>query len=326
METIKKALKEKKFDNLYFFYGEEVYLSNFYVDALKKQIVENEEFNYTRLFCDELNRFQESVEAMPVFSDKRMVVVSSRDFSAEIKEDSYKLLEEMLEDMPDFAYVVFVCGNIKKTSKIFKLLNSKCTTCVFERQKPASLISWICNIFNKKGYQIDRDTASCLLEFSGPDMTKLLSEIEKLSAYELKTKKITTSSIEAIVTRTIDSKVFELLDAVMYQNKDLAFEILNSLMREKEEPVYINGALMRNISGVLQYKILKSEGKSVSAISEKMSLRPFTQKKYAEFDKKFSEKFLEQMLKSCAYCDIGFKTGEMDGYTGLCMLIGSMCK
>ena len=42
----------------------------------------------------------------------------------------------MLEDMPPYTYVVFVCGSIKKTSKIYKLLSSKCTTCVFEKQKP----------------------------------------------------------------------------------------------------------------------------------------------------------------------------------------------
>ena len=324
METIKKALKDKKFDNLYFFYGEETYLSNFYVDAVKKALIENDEFNYTRLFCDELDRFQESVEAMPVFEERRMVVVTSRDFSAEIKEDNYKLLEEMLEDMPDYTYVIFVCGAIKKTSKIFKLLSSKCTTCVFDKQKAPSLISWICNVSKKNGYEIDKDTASFLLEYAGSDMTKLLKELEKLMAYELKTKQITEESIKAVVTRTIDSQVFELLDAVMYKNKDKAFDILNQLMREKEEPVYINGGLMRNISGVLQYKILKAEGNPISAISEKMALRPFTQKKYAEFEKKFSENFLQEMLSSCADCDIGFKTGEMDGYTGLSLLIGQL--
>ena len=179
METIKKALKDKKFDNLYFFYGEEVYLSNFYVNALKKELIENDEFNYTRLFCDELERFQESVEAMPVFEERRMVVVTSRDFSAEIKEDNYKLLEEMLEDMPDYTYVIFVCGNIKKTSKIYKLLSNKCTVCVFEKQKAPSLISWICNVCKKNGYEIEKDTASFLLEYAGSDMTKLLKEMEK---------------------------------------------------------------------------------------------------------------------------------------------------
>ena len=82
METIKKAFKEKKFDHLYFFYGPETYLSNFYANALKKELIENEEFNFTRLFCDELDRFQEAVEAMPVFEETRRVVVKSRDFSA----------------------------------------------------------------------------------------------------------------------------------------------------------------------------------------------------------------------------------------------------
>ena len=48
------------------------------------------------------------------------------------------------------------------------------------------------------------------------------------------------------------------------------------------------------------------------------------QKKYAEFDKKFSEKFLEEILDNCAKCDIGFKTGEMDGYTGLFLLVGML--
>ena len=46
METIKKHVKEKKFDKLYFFHGEESFLSDYYVKLVKKYTVGDDEFNF----------------------------------------------------------------------------------------------------------------------------------------------------------------------------------------------------------------------------------------------------------------------------------------
>lgn len=323
MEKIKNQLKTG-LKKLYFFMGEEVFLSDYYVKAIKEKIVEDEEFNYIKLDAENLTGLQDAVESSPVFSENKLVVVKAQDISKEIDETGYMVTEGLIDDMPPYTTLVFVCRTVNKNSKIYKLLSSKCECCVFEHQNTSALLKWISNKCKAQKVAIDPESVHLLLEYAGNDMTKIETELNKLISYVGEGNPITTESIKQIVTKTVESKVFELMDAVMDKKRDKALIIFNELKREKEEPVYINGALTRTLMDVMEYKSLKEEGNPVTAISAKMGLRPFTQKKYARYAEKMSHKFLNKMISECADFDISLKSGEIDGYTGLSMLILEM--
>ena len=57
-----------------------------------------------------------------------------------------------------------------------------------------------------------------------------------------------------------------------------------------------------------------------------MNLRPFVQKKYAIYEKSFKEAFLTEMVSECSDFDVKLKSGGMDGYSGLTLLISKMIK
>ncbi len=310
--------------NLYLFTGDEIYLSDYYTKAIKEKIVEEPDFNYIKTDCENLAGFQEMVEASPVFSERKMVVVRAQDLSKEINEEGYSIIAEMIENIPFYTTVVFVSRTINKNSKIFKLLSANCEHCTFEYQNPAAVLKWIVNVCKTKKVVIGQESAQLLLEFTGCDMTKIMTELDKIISYIGNSGEITTQSINAVVTKTVESKVFELMDAVMAKERDKALLIFNDLKREKEEPVYINGALYRTLAEILEYKTLKEEKNSAAAIAAKMKLRPFTQKKYAKYCEKMSVKFLNKMISECATFDVSVKSGEIEGYTGLSMLILEM--
>jgi DNA polymerase III delta subunit len=50
----------------------------------------------------------------------------------------------------------------------------------------------------------------------------------------------------------------------------------------------------------------------------------YNEKKYAIYGKRYSEEFLKEMVSECASFDMGFKSGEMDGYTGLFLLVSKL--
>ncbi|MBO5453023.1 MAG: DNA polymerase III subunit delta [Clostridia bacterium] len=326
MEKIIKHIKEKKFDKLYFFHGEEVFLSNYYVKLIKKHTVGDDEFNFISLDSEDVLSFQDAIESTPVFSEEKLVIIKGLDFSKEWKSDTYAFFEEMLENMPYYTRLILVCATVDKKSKIYKLLSSKCTECVFEHQKPRDIVKWIIKVTQSKGVSIDVDAAEMMTEYAGVDMNLLINEIDKLASYTGEGGKITAEAVEQLCTKNINAKVYSLMDAIMARKATDAFLILNELKREKEEPNYINGSLMRNILGILQYKALKEEGKSIASICEKMNLRPFVQKKYAVYEKSFKEAFLIEMVSECSDFDVKLKSGGMDGYSGLTLLISKMIK
>lgn len=325
METIKNDLKNNQFKQLYFFLGEEVFLSDFYINAIKGKIVQMEEFNYFKLDTEKLEFLQDAVQSSPMMSEKKLVVLRGLDFSKEIKDSDVSFIEELIEDIPFYTHIIFACREIsKKTSKIYKLLSEKCTLCEFKKQGSVEIIRWIANVVKRNKMEITKDAAELMTQYAGFDMNTLKNEIEKCCAYSKAEGIITENTIKEVVTRNIESKTFDLLDAVMDMQKEKALMIFAELEKDKEEPVLINGALSKTIMGVLEYKILKTEGQSVSAISSKMGLKPYTQKKYARYCDKMSEKFLQRMLSRCSEFDISYKTGIINGYTGLTLLICEM--
>ena len=83
LAQLKNDLAQKKPGNFYIFYGEEDYLRRHYFSMLKKQLLDEltEDFNYHRLTQENLSAqlFYDSVEAIPMMSERSLVHVHSGD-------------------------------------------------------------------------------------------------------------------------------------------------------------------------------------------------------------------------------------------------------
>ena len=326
MDTIKTHLKNKQFSSLYFFLGEEVFLSDYYAKKLKEEIVPNgDDFNYLVLDPEHIESFQSAVEDAPLMAEKKFVVLKGRNFSEELKSDFVSFLTELLEDVPEYTTVLFICSSIDKKSKIYKLLSTKCTLCTFEHQKIDDLVSWINKVVSSNGKIIDRETAYTLISYAGNDMTALISEINKLVSYSGAENKITSNMIDAVVTKNIDSIVFKMIDCALLGKNDEAFIIFNDLKVKKEQPVAINGAINKYMTDLLRFKAMKQDGVALPTIFSTLKLKSsFQQKKYAGLEAKLSEKYLTDMINECANLDNEIKSGGIDGYTGVGILVAKM--
>lgn len=323
MEKFKTALKNKNFDHLYFFIGEETFLSDYYLDALKTALKCNTDFDYTVLDSENISELQEAVEGMPMMSEKKLVVVKGIELSNEIEKDDVDYVEEILNIVPSFTCLVFSCRTIKKTSKLYKILKDKCTQVEFDFQKPQDVTRWVLKACQAKNVVIDRETAAYLVDCAGVDMTLLGTEIDKLSSY-CGDEPVTIDAIDKIVIKSMDAKTYQLMDAVFDGHSKEAFELLNELsVAESGMPIYLNASLMGNIRTLLEYEALVSEGKSNAAISDRLRLYPAKVKKYSGYIKKMDKKFLQNMLKRCIEIDAQMKMGA-DGLTGLSLVIGEM--
>ncbi|MBQ3114517.1 MAG: DNA polymerase III subunit delta [Clostridia bacterium] len=323
MEKLKTALKNKNIDHIYFFSGEEVYLTNYYSKALKDVVGCDDTFDYVVLDAENITGLQEAIESMPLMSQKKMVVVKGQDLSSELKPEDVEMITALLEDVPSFTELLFVTRTINKNSKIYKLLTEKSTVCTFEHQKPAEVIKWIMKVASTKNVKIDRDTSALLIEFAGIDMTTLISELDKLSSYCVDSGIVTADAVERIVIKSVDAKIYYLLDAVFGGNSEQSFRLLEEFKAENESSIYINASIMGTIRTLLEHAYLQREGMSVPAISDKLRLRPIQAKKNTGYLKKVDVKFLENILKRCTALDMEMKRGA-DGFSGLSLILGEI--
>ena len=252
----------------YIFYGEESYLREYYLEELRKKLVPAgfEEFNYHRLEGKDLTvqTLTEMAEAMPMLSERTLIVVTDFDIFKLGEEQREKLIS-LLEDIPPYCCLVFVYDTVaykpnKTMKKLCKAIGDHVQAVEFRAQDSSDLVAWIARRFRALDKEIDRQTAEYLIFTCGGLMTGLVPEISKIAAYA-KGKAITQKDIDDVADPVLSAEVFKLSDAVLQGNYDLAASILGDLLKMQTEPIMILAALGSQLRRIYTARLAIDSGK-----------------------------------------------------------------
>lgn len=267
-EKLKRDLKEGTVRCAYIFYGEESYLREYYLGALRKALVPAgfEEFNYHRLEGKDLTvqTLAEAAEAMPMMTERTLIVVTDFDLFKLGEEQREKLIA-LLEDVPPYCCLVFVYDTLeykpnRTMKKLMKAVSDHVESVEFRPADSRELTAWIARRFRALDKDIDRQTAEYLIFTCGDLMTGLVPEIEKIGAYA-KGKTITQKDIDAVADPVLSAEVFRLSDAVLQGQYDKAAGILGDLLKMQTEPILILAALGSQLRRIYTARMAIDSGK-----------------------------------------------------------------
>lgn len=312
----RRELETGNIGNLYVFYGEETYLRDHYLGELKKALLTGglDDFNYHIIQGKDmtLRRLQETVDAMPMMSERTFVVVVDYDMNG-----GKESLLELLSDLPEYVCLVFVYDVLEykpdNRSKLAKLLKEKGLAVDFLRQDQNDLTGWIARRFRALGHEIGTEEAKYLIFLCGDLMTGLISEIEKVGAYA-KEKRVTRQDIDAVATPQLDAVIFRLTDAVAERNYDKAFSVLGDLLHLQEPPIRILSVLGRQIRQLYTACLAKERGKGTAWLMELWGMRySFPAEKLMRSARSFSIPWCRRILLRCEEADLQLKSTAADG-------------
>lgn len=252
-----EALQKLKMDlsagmpgSAYIFYGEESYLREYYLGALRKKLIPQgfETFNCHTLEGKDVTvqSLAEMAEAMPMMTERTLIAVTDYDIF-KLGEDQQTKLIALLEDLPPYCCIVFVYDTLeykpnRKLKKLCKAMDTYVEAVEFPAASSADLLPWISRRFKALGKEIDRQTAEYLIFTCGGLMTGLVPEIEKIAAYA-KGKTVSRADVDAVADPVLSAEVFRLSDAVLQGDYDKAASILGDLLKMQTEPIMITAAL-----------------------------------------------------------------------------------
>ena len=279
-QKLKSDLAAGEIGQVYLFHGEESYLREYYLGALKKALIPAgfEEFNYHRLDGKTVSTAElvEAVEAMPMMAERTMVVVTDLDLF-KLGEDARETLIAMLEDFPPYCCLVFVYDLTEyKPNKTYKklcaALEAHVLTVKFDIQDKSDLINWIRRRFRALGKDIDARAAEHLIFTCGGLMTGLVPEIEKIGAYA-KGKAVTVEDINAVADPVLDAVVFQMTNAITRGDYDEASEILGQLLKKQEKPFMILSVIGKGLRKLYTARIALDEGRDKFWLMEQWGMR-----------------------------------------------------
>lgn len=323
-QTLKSELAEGTLRQVYIFHGEESYLKEYYLNAVKAALIPAgfEEFNYHRLDGKSLSmtELSDAVEALPMMSDRTLTVVTDCDLFR-LAEGARNSLISMLEDVPPYCCLIFVYDLLeykpnKTYKKLYAALDKYAQAVDFRIQSKSDLINWIRRRFRALKKDIDAPVAEYLIFTCGSQMTGLIPEIEKLGAYA-SGRSITVEDIDAVTEPVLDAVVFNMTNAITRGNYNEASEILGRLLKKQEEPIMLLAVIGKELRRLYTARLALDEGLGKAWLMERWGMRSdYPARLLMDAAGRTTRNWCENSLRLCQRLDCRLKSEKGIDDTG----------
>ena len=317
--------------NVYCLYSED----NRRIVKYRNKIIEEskvDDFNISIFDLDNasLEQAVESANSIPFLSDKRIVVISNATvLGKQSRTDDKKTatpislvsLEEYLKKPLESTILIIECPKDALDSKkeAVKIIRDNKYDIELKIPDKPTIIKYIDDKVKEKNCFIKTDARDELIRRLSDDPMNFESEIEKLFLYMEDSKKrvITKSIIQGLIVDSQTANIFELMNALLDNNKKRALEIYYDLIEENYEPLKILGFLINRFTQILYTKELLLDRKitkeDIAKILQVSSGQAYYITKNArEIDYKKLSKCLNDLKELDYSTKVDFKYGSDD--------------
>lgn len=324
MKNLKERIEKGIISSIYLFYGEEEYLKKVYEKKIKNLVVspgmEMMNLNVFEGKDFEIDFLIDTCETFPFMAEKRLIIIkNSQLFRAGRKDDTEKICA-YLARLPESSCILFIEEEVDKRGKLYKTVQKQGSVTEFLPLKENELVAWIKREFKNSGKEIENKDVIHMLRTVGTDMELIFGEIEKLISFADKDI-VTSVDIDNICTKSLETKIFDMLDAIGEKKANTALDIYNNLLMLKEAPIKILTMITRQFRLLFQTKSLVENGMGADFIAQRLGQRPFVITGLVKQAKNFSKNILREALEDCLETDLSIKTGKLQPEMALELLI-----
>ena len=236
LTILKQQLAAKAFKPVYLFFGEEDFLKSYYFGMLKKNIVDPmfEDFNYIVFEGpkQDYNEIAIALETPPMMAQSKLLLIKYSGIFTKASEETKAFWTDTFKRIPDYAVLVFYEETADKRSVLYKAVDKAGQTVECAYLEGVELINWVGRGCREAGQAITKADIEYLIRSCDGGMNNLKRELEKLFAYC--DGRITRGDIDKIVTKMPQSRVFDMINAMLRHDARAVYEQLDALKTLKE--------------------------------------------------------------------------------------------
>lgn len=318
-------LKTGTLGGMYFFYGDEDYMKNYYTVRIRTATVEpeTESFNsFSFVFgekeCD-ISALTDALAAPPMMSDKKFVSVFFSSFDSLTEKQKTAFYDLCREYSGDYGTVVVISANSdgfdagtgQKPSAALKEISKIMKAVAFPLQSDAKLCRWMERHFAGYGLTVDSRIERQILDTCGRSMYRLTGEIAKVAAHAASAGKtaVDGQDVAECVIRTDSDDAFALANCIMNGDTAGALSCLQVKMRRKEDPVYILGQVAKVFSDLCAARAFIDDGRDKADYAKSMKMNEYRAGLYYRSAGYSTTAYLAGAMEKCRDADRLLKSG-----------------
>ena len=331
LKELDKQIKENSIGRLYFFYGEEQFLLEHKIKAMRSKLLmpDFQDLNYTVIDDKKqaLSELSTELMSVPVMDEKKMIVVKSSGLFSNQKLTDYKTVCELISDIPEYMCVVFWEKEVeKKKEKNLDPISKYGEVLRFDPLSFVQLERWLDRLFSDNGKSILPREINTMIKFSGTGMASLYNEAQKLINFVGDRTKITEEDVVKVVSKSTETRIFDVIDEISKGQSKKAFDEIAALRASGESASTILSLLSSRMGELLMVKQLSGEKLSRDKIAGYFEPRrpTFVVDKLLEKAKNFSTKHLRDMTVLGTEYMYLVRTGKLDEWAAVEMYTATL--
>lgn len=305
---LESALKQRGAGSLYLVVGEEDLLRDSALAAIKRVAVgsEGDEFNYDLFYGDEASgtEIRDSVAAVPVFAERRVVVVKGAE-KLTVRESD--LLLDYLENPVESTTLIFVSSKLDGRLKFSQALTRAAIVVDCSPLRDAQLPAWILREAERVGLRLEDAAAQVLQESCGASLYGVRRELEKLASYVPADRPVTADDVHLLRGMDPGASVFDLTLAIAEGRLGRVLSILARNLEAGEAPLRILGSLAWQYRRLWKVKESLTNGGREGEAARSLRMGPSEVRTFLD---RFSEPQLQAALRLFLDTDGRLKGGS----------------
>jgi len=305
--------------NCYLFYGNDNFLIKKETDLVFQ---ENEiDLAYIEVYDAEEEGIDQAITnamTMPFLADKKGVVIKNATFL----EEAQKIEDQEIEKIVSFCemrseqtilVIQFASDNLDFKSKLVKYLTKNIITKKFVNEdKNFDPYDFVKKELAKHNLKIQPFALTQFINRANTNHENLNNELQKLIYYSYKLKEIDANAVFEVVNREIEDNVFDLVNALLENDRDKVFKVYEDLIIHNVKSTQILAVVANKFLEILYTKALIYSGYSKADIEKFFgysSGRVYYMIKNAQ---ETSDDVLYENISKLEELDFQIKSGKID--------------
>jgi DNA polymerase III subunit delta len=223
-----------------------------------------------------------------------------------LAKDRQALVRYLEDPMPD-AVLAVEGDTFGKDDALFKAVAKRGEVLRYDLPKRHELPGWVRERARSRHLPLDAAAARHLLAVVGEDPDRLERELDKLAAY-CRGQEATADAIDAVCSASIETKVFDLMDAVGHRDRAEAFRRLEEVYAAGEEPQRVFFSLVRHVRLLERtMELAKTREPKPADLAKQLGVHPFTARKLAEQHRSYDWRTIDRALAGLAEADAAMR-------------------
>ena len=198
------------------------------------------------LVSDDIYDILDEIRTISLFQTTKLIVISSAEKITEISEAKLNDLTKEMNNLNSENIIIFTSLNQLDFRNNMLAQIRRFSTLIDVNTKNVSFEKYIKNYVENNGYTISEDGVNTLASYVD-SISSLKQSLEILICYKADEKNITYEDVILMIRKPLEDSVYELISAVLDQNKKRVFEVYKDL----------NESNMANPTGIISILINK---------------------------------------------------------------------